>query len=202
MTLTKALKLLNRIDKGKISHYLQDCIDYEERNLGVMRKDKVYAVAEFYIDESGESVDEAVPLIDCRFFTKNKKGEIEPATLTAGDILAKDWECVFVDACGDLNCTIRDYLQDRYIKIIYRDDIAELDAKDLQEEGVKHIEIIDALRDRAIRGYGIKNLTGSELLNFNSVAKTLKKDLPMIVVCYKENGDDFEIERDKRLCNT
>lgn len=42
MTLTKALKLLNKIDKGKISRYLEDCIDYEERNLGVMRKDKVY----------------------------------------------------------------------------------------------------------------------------------------------------------------
>lgn len=195
MTLTKALKLLSKIDKGKISHYLQDCIDYEERNLGVMRKGKVYAVAEFYVDESGESADEAVPLIDCRFFAKNKKGEIKPATLTAGDILAKDWECVFVDACGDLNCTIRDYLQDRYPEIMYRDDIATLDAKDLQEECVKHIEVIDALRDKAIRDYGLKSLTGDELLNFDRVAKTLKKDLPMIVMCYKDNGDDFELER-------
>lgn len=195
MTLTKALKLLNRIDKSKISHYLQDCIDYEERNLGVMRKDKAYAVAEFYVDEAGESADEAVPLIDCRFFTKNEKGEIVPATLTAGDILAKDWECVFVDSCCDLNCTIRDYLQDKYPEIMYRDEIAELNAQDLLKDGVKQIEIVDVLRDRAIRGYGIKNLVGDELLNFNSVAKTLKKDLPMIVVCYKENGDDFELEK-------
>lgn len=195
MTLTKALKLLNKIDKGKISYYLQDCIDYEERNLGVMRKNKAYAVAEFYIDEAGESTDEAVPLIDCRFFAKNKKGEIEPATLTAGDILAKDWECVFVDACGYLNCTIRGFLQDKYPEIIYRDEIAKLDSLKLFEEGVKKIEIIDVLRDRAIREFAIENSTGSALLNFESLAKTLKKDLPMIVVCYEANGDSYELER-------
>lgn len=195
MTLTKALKLLNKIDKGKISYYLQDCIDYEERNLGVMRKNKAYAVAEFYIDEAGESTDEAVPLIDCRFFAKNKKGKIEPATLTAGDILAKDWECVFVDACGDLNCTIREYLQDKYPEIIYRDEIAKLDSLKLLEYGVKRIEIVDVLRDRAIREFALENSTGSALLNFESLAKTLKKDLPMIVVCHKANGDSYELER-------
>lgn len=195
MKLTKALRLLNRIDKGKISHYLQDCIDYEERNLGVMRKDKVYAVAEFYVDEAGESTDEAVPLLDCRFFSKNKKGNIKPATLTAGDIVAKDWECVFVDACCDLNCTIREYLQDKFPEIMYRDEIAKIDSRELYSEGVKRVEIVDVLRDRAIREYGIENLTGSALLNLESVAKTLKKDLPYIVVCHNKSGDSYEIER-------
>lgn len=198
MTLTKALKLLNKIDKGKISHYLQDCIDYEERNLGVMRKGKVYAVAEFYVDEGGESTDEAVPLIDCRFFTKNKKGEVKPAPLTAGDILAKDWECVFVDACGDLNCSIREYLQNKYPEVMYRDEIAELDSRELYNEGVKRIEIVDALRDKAIREYGIENLAESALLNFsNLVKKTLKKDLPYVLVCYDKSGDSYDLERIK-----
>lgn len=195
MTLVKALKLLNKIDKGKISHYLQDCIDYEERNLGVMRKGEVYAVAEFYVDEAGESADDAVPLIDCRFFYKNKKGEIKPAALTAGDILAKDWECVFVDACGDLNCSVKEYLQNKHPEILYRDEIAKLDSKELYNDEVKRVEIVDALRDKTIREYGIENLTGSALLNFESVAKTLKKDLPYIVVCHNKSGDSYEIER-------
>lgn len=197
MTLTKALKLLNKIDKSKISHYLQDCIDYEDSNLGVMRKDKVYGLAEFYVDEAGESTDEAVPLIDCRFWQKNKKGEIKPATLTAGDILAKDWECVFVDCNCDLNCTIREYLQNEYIEIMYRDEIAKIDSRELYNEGVKRIEIVDVLRDKAIKEYEIENLTGSALLNFESVAKTLKKDLPMIVVCYRADEDFFELDREE-----
>ena len=192
MTLINALDLLNRIDKGKISHYLQDCIDYEERNLGVMRKDKVYAVAEFYIDESGESMDEAVPLIDCRFFTKDEKGEITTVSLTAGDILAKDWECCFVDCNGDLSCTIREYLQDKYPEIMYRDEIAKLDSRELYSKGTKRIAIVDVYKDIEIREYGIENLTGSALLNFESVAKTLKKELPMIIMCYERNGDMFE----------
>lgn len=197
MTLTKALKLLNKIDKGKISRYLQDCIDYEERNLGIMRKDKVYAVAEFYVDEAGESSDEAVPLIDCRFFAKNKKGEIKPATLTAGDILAKDWECVFVDACCDLNCTIREYLQKEYDEIMYRDDIAKLNTQELLKDGIKKIEIVDVLKDKAIKEVSLENpLYKGVFLNFANFAKTLKKDLPMIVVCYKANGDNFELDRD------
>lgn len=194
MTLTKALKLLNKIDKGKISRYLQDCIDYEERNLGVMRKDKVYAVAEFYVDEAGESADEAVPLLDCRFFSKNKQGEIVPTSLTAGDILAKDWECVFVDCNGDLNCSIKEYLQNKYPEIMYKDELAKLDSKELYNEGVKRVEIVDALRDKAIREYKVENLSGA-LLNFESVAKTLKKDLPYIVVCHNKSGDSYEIER-------
>ncbi|RDU52923.1 hypothetical protein [Helicobacter sp. MIT 01-3238] len=198
MKLTKALKLLNKIDKGKISHYLQDCIDYEERNLGVMRKEKVYGLAEFYVDEAGESADEAVPLLDCRFWQKDNKGEITPASLTAGDILAKDWECVFVDACCDLNCTIREYLQSEYSVIMYRDEIAELNTQDLLKDEVVKIEIVDALRDKAIREYGIEVLTGSALLNFESVAKTLKKDLPYIVVCHKANGDDYELEKEQQ----
>lgn len=197
MTLAKALKLLNKIDKGEISRYLQDCIDYEERNLGIARKEKVYGLAEFYVDEAGESADEAVPLLDCRFFSKDDKGEIKPASLTAGEILAKDWECVFVDACCDLNCTIREYLQDKYPEIMYRDEIAKLDSRELYNEGVKRVEIVDALRDKAIREYGIENLTGSALLNFESVAKTLKKNLPMILVCYHKNGDSYELEREE-----
>lgn len=198
MTLAKALKLLNKIDKAKVSHYLQDCIDYEERNLGVMRKDKVYAVAEFYVDEAGESTDEAVPLLDCRFFSKNKQGEIVPTSLTAGDILAKDWECVFVDACGDLNCSIREYLQNKYPEVMYRDEIAELDSRELYNEGVKRIEIVDALRDKVIREYGIENLAESALLNFsNLVKKTLKKDLPYVLVCYDKSGDSYDLGRIK-----
>lgn len=196
MTLTKALKLLNKIDKGKISYYLQDCIDYEERNLGVMRKNKAYAVAEFYVDEAGESADESVPLLDCRFFSKNKKGEIVPTSLTAGDILAKDWECVFVDCNGVLNCSIKEYLQNKYSEILYRDEIAKLDSKELYNDEVKRVEIVDALRDKAIREYRIENLTGS-LLSFESVAKTLKKDLPYIVVCHNKSGDSYDLGRIK-----
>lgn len=195
MTLTKALKILNKIDKGKISYYLQDCIDYEERNLGVMRKNKVYAVAEFYVDEAGESADEAVPLLECRFSIKNKKGDIELAFLTAGDILAKDWECVFVDACCDLNCTIREYLQNKYPEIMYIDEIAKLDTQELLKDGVKKIEIVDVLKDKAIIEIPLENSTRNALLNFESVAKTLKKDLPYIVVCYDKECDRFELER-------
>lgn len=195
MTLAKALKLLNKIDKAKISHYLQDCIDYENHNLGVARKGKAYAVAEFYVDEAGESTDEAVPLLDCRFFSKDDKGEIVPTSLTAGEILAKDWECVFVDCNCDLNCTIEEYLQNKYPEIMYRDDIAQLNSAELYEEGVKRVAIVDAIKDKEIREYGIENLTGSALLNFESVAKTLKKDLPYIVVCYKANGDEYELDR-------
>lgn len=197
MTLTKALKLLNKIDKGKISRYLQDCIDYEERNLGIARKGKVYGFSEFYVDEAGESMDEAVPLLDCRFFSKNKKGEIKPNSLTAGDIVAKDWECVFVDACCDLNCTIREYLQNKYPEIMYRDEIAKIDSKELYNDGVKRVEIVDALLDEAIIGYDIENRTGSALLNFESLAKTLKKDLPYIVVCHHKSGDSYELEREE-----
>lgn len=198
MTLTKALKLLNKIDKGKISRYLQDCIDYEERNLGVMRKGKVYAVAEFYVDEGGESADEAVPLIDCRFFCKNKKGEIVPTSLTAGDILAKDWECVFVDCNCDLSCTIREYLEKEYDEIMYRDEIAKLDTQKLLKEGIKKIEIVDALKDKAIKEILLENpLYKGVFLDFGRFAKTLKKDLPYIVVCYKANGDNYELEREE-----
>lgn len=195
MTLAKALKLLNKIDKGKISYYLQDYIDYEERNLGVARKDKVYAVAEFYVDEAGESVDEAIPLLECRFSRKNKKGDIELVYLTAGDILAKDWECVFVDACCDLNCTIREYLQDKYHEIMYRDGIAQINSAELYKEGVKRVAIVDVIKDKEIGEYGIENSTGSALLNFESVAKTLKKDLPYVVVCYDKKGNNYELDR-------
>lgn len=198
MTLTKALKLLNRIDKGKISSYLQDCIDYEERNLGVMRKGKVYAVAEFYIDESGESMDEAVPLIDCRFFAKNSKGEIIPATLTAGDILAKDWECCFVDCNGDLSCTIREYLQDKYCTIMYKDDIAQMDAQELQKEGIEKIEIVDAFRERTIRVCMLENeIQKGLVLDFVALASLLKKDTPYTIACYDKNGDSYDLERIK-----
>lgn len=197
MTLTKALKLLNKIDKGKISHYLEDCIDYEERNLGVMRKNKVYGLIEFYVDEEGENADEAVPLLDCRFWQKDNKGEIIPASLTAGDILAKDWECVFVDACGDLNCTIREYLQDKYLEIMYRDEIAKLDTRDLLKDKVKKIEIVDVLQDKAIIEMPLENpLYKGVFLSFVDFAKEyLKKDLPYIVVCYDKECDSFELER-------
>lgn len=194
MTLAKSLKLLNKIDKGKISQYLQDCVDYEERNLGVMRKDKVYAVAEFYVDEGGESADEAVPLIDCRFFCKNKKGEIVPTSLTAGDILAKDWECVFVDCNGDLNCTIGEYLQNKFPEIMYRDEIAQVQAQDLLKEGVEKIAIVDAYRDREVRECMLQGMSGG-VLDFNKLADRLKKDLPYIVVCYDKSGDSYDLER-------
>ena len=197
MTLTKALKLLNKIDKGKISHYLQDCIDYEERNLGVVRKNKVYVVAEFYVDAAGENADEAIPLLECRFSRKNKKGDIELAYLTAGDILAKDWGCVFVDACGDLNCTIREYLQDKYPEIMYRDEIAELNTQNLLKDKVVKIEIVDVLQDKAIIEKSLENpLYKGVFLSFADFAKKyLKKDLPYIVVCYKANGDEYELDR-------
>lgn len=196
MTLTKALKLLNRIDKGKISHYLEDCIDYEERNLGVMRKGKVYAVAEFYVDEGGDSTDEAVPLIDCRFFTKNEKGEIATAELTAGDILAKDWECCFVDCNCDLNCTIREYLQDEFCTILYKDDIAQLNAQDLLKEGIEKIEIVNALNERTIRVCVLKNeIKKGLVLDFVALASNLEKDKPYIIVCYDKNGDNYDFER-------
>lgn len=194
MTLAKSLKLLNKIDKGKISRYLQDCVDYEERNLGVMRKDKVYAVAEFYVDEDGESADEAVPLIDCRFFCKNKKGEIVPTSLTAGDILAKDWECVFVDCNGDLSCTIGEYLQNKFSEIMYRDEIAQVQAQDLLKEGVEKIAIVDAYRDREVRVCMLQGMSGG-VLDFNKLADRLKKDLPYIVVCYDKSGDSYDLER-------
>lgn len=197
MTLTKALKLLNRIDKGKISHYLEDCIDYEERNLGVMRKGKVYAVAEFYIDELGESMDEAVPLIDCRFFTKNEKGEITTASLTAGDILAKDWECCFVDCNANLSCTIREYLQDEFCTIMYRDEIAKLDSRELYNEGVKRIAIVDAFRERTIRVCMLENeIQKGLVLDFVALASLLKKDTPYTIACFDKSGDSYDFERE------
>lgn len=76
---------------------------------------------------------------------------------------------------------------------ICKDDIAQLNSAELRKEGVKRVEIVDALRDRAIREYEIENLTGA-LLNFESVAKTLKKDLPYVVVCYCKKGDSYEFE--------